>query len=406
MQKRFGIVKLNASDGLYKLLLTIFILIRLLNSTYVRNVFNIDLDVWNKLINWSMPFLLLFLFLFEFKSSAIRMKELIVELIVLFILFVNFLMSRNATLIISILFMITYPRSSDIKSLAKYISKVLLVFTACILVGCMIGILPDIIVTGHSGSIRHSFGFVSHNAFSNIVAIGLLIYFYGQIEDWQLWNSISYIIIAILVYSFANSRMATLIILILSVSGPIYKKMKSWRVSKIFYIMTSWLFPIFFIVSYALVVYMSGHENSVLYNELNSALSGRIHYAIYYLYTYGLSFVGQKIETVGIYEANTQGVSWMGLDTSYLMIPIQFGILFLLLFIMGYYVLGKQLRKDFDLAGALVAVLFLVYGLTENCLFGIQYNFSMFLLANALLARRPIMQSQSCDNSGTSEASK
>ncbi len=108
---------------------------------------------------------------------------------------------------------------------------------------------------------------------------------------------------------------------------------------------------------------------------------------MYYLNTYGISLFGQPIETVSMKSAGMDVTKWMGLDNSYLMIGIKYGIVALVLFGIGFYLLGTELKKEDDIAGAIVTILIIFVGVTENYLVAINYNFCMIIFATTVLKK-------------------
>ena len=391
----FKIKSNHLTNYLYQGLLGIFIFHRILTSTYLRNVLGVDINIWTEVIQWGFPFLLLALFFLEAVGMRISMRKFGLSIALLFVLIINFIAVRNTTLIISFLFIIVFPDEMEIKRLAKFISNIYFLTIVLILLLCYIGVIEDYMI-GRSGLVieRHSMGFVSPNAFGNTVAIACLIYTYALIDRWKIKNTLFVLIVGIMTYSMSDSRMAGLVMLGLAGLGTFYELLRKLKFFNVFYYITAYLFPVFTAGFIALASFMSRNSGSASYIALNMLLSNRVRWMVYYLDQYGVSLLGNRIGTVSIYQVATQGGTWMGLDNSYLMIAIQFGLVFSIVFTIGYYMLGRRLKEKKDLAGAILATVFLMMGISENYLFGINYNLTLLMFAYEFYVRNRFPVSQ------------
>lgn len=113
-------------------------------------------------------------------------------------------------------------------------------------------------------------------------------------------------------------------------------------------------------------------------------MTGRLSWMIYYYNNYGIDNFGNKIASVSKITAVKTGAKWANLDNSYILFSIKYGLIFLYVFIILYFILGKQLRRKDDLKSALYVILISIFGLTESILFVPGFNFSLLFIAEMI----------------------
>lgn len=372
---------------LYEILVGWFVTIRLLSSTYITSFLGTDISMWLSWIKWMVGIPLLIFSVFKMSVSKLTKKQVLALVSMLAFICGEIFFIHDTTFIFSIIFMLTLPEDLPIKHLAKLISYVYFILIFYIICNCYMGNIMDYSFF-QRGVWRHSLGFVSANAFANIVAIGYTIYMYYKIETWDCVDSVILLIVSAFVYKTANSRLATLMLLAVFLFAQFYPFIVKKRISKMIYTLSSFLFPLLSIVMYTVTSYFASRQTLDSYQTINEIFSQRLEHAVGYYKDYGIQLFGKPIEGRGIALVVLEGGHWRGLDNSYMMIAIQFGMFALILFCIGYIMTGYILKQKQDFAGAFLLILFSIQGITENYLYAIHYNFTLFIIAEGLLYRK------------------
>ena len=374
---------------IYCCLLTVFTTYKIIGGTNFDTVLFLSNDVWQIILKYIIPAALLYLFIMQSIVNKQNYRTFFAILTMVAFLLVESLYVRDPTFIDSFLFMLAIPKNVSEKKMAGFFTKLYAVLIGITLIVALGGGIEDYVqIRATTGVARHSFGFVSHNTFANNVAVACLFYYYFKADSWKIKNSLIYILIAYFIYSQTSSRLALVIIMMLSMVGVLYSYFQhNSKLKKSIYFLAKWLYCFLAACNIFGYQYLAKNVGSTLYYALNAFFTTRIRWGVYYLNTYGISIFGQPIETVSMKSVGMDVTKWMGLDNSYLMLGIKYGVVALVLFGIGFYLLGKELQKKDDIAGAIVAVIIIFIGITENYLVAINYNFCMIIFAITVLKK-------------------
>ena len=92
---------------------------------------------------------------------------------------------------------------------------------------------------------------------------------------------------------------------------------------------------------------------------------------------YGIHLFGQAIEWVGgtvYYDTETDFSSYNYVDSSYIQILLSYGIIFLIVLLIGYHLLGKRIVERQEWYLGLVIVLSAVHSMFDPQLLWLQYD--------------------------------
>lgn len=200
----------------------------------------------------------------------------------------------------------------------------------------LLGYLEDVTFLRGSQQ-RHSLGYIFTTLSSNYFMQFTLMYILYRMR------SIRYIEMGILIlinyYFFIKTDtksafyFAVLVVLLCVIVRyiAIPKKIIEW--SNKYILVLSILIPIF-------LTYLYNPDNN-FYLELNNILTGRLRLGQIALESYGFSFFGQKVEWV-LFNQVTETNNFLYVDSSFLSIAINQGIILLILLAIGFYILGKR----------------------------------------------------------------
>ena len=206
-----------------------------------------------------------------------------------------------------------------------------------------------------NGAYKNAFGWGHPNTCAAVLLLAFieLIYIKGkQIKK----GDICFIVIGVLfLYNYCEARtylisFATIIIWIIIVSrNDKYSLVKNQAI----YLS---ILPLCIFISF-ICLYLY-RINSPIGIELNKLLTGRLEFSNRFINEYGLSFAGQEIITIGSRKAKELGVTSAILDMSYIRIPIKYGLIVLMVYVIAYSKLTIKLVKS-NLVFELMFVMFI-----------------------------------------------
>ena len=140
-----------------------------------------------------------------------------------------------------------------------------------------------------------------------------------------------------------------------------------------------------FIISIVAITfqYIYSPDNTVLY-KLNDILTGRLKWGRQGIDEYGLSLFGTKIEWVG-YDADWEsGMKYNYVDSSYLQIALEYGLIVLVIILILYAILIYSSIRNKHTYLCWIVLIVLVFCVTEPRLIKIAYNPFLILVVTEL----------------------
>ena len=118
-------------------------------------------------------------------------------------------------------------------------------------------------------------------------------------------------------------------------------------------------------------------KNEFVSKTVNDLLTGRLSLSYEGIQNYGIHLFGQAIEWVGgtvYYDTETDFSSYNYVDSCYIHILLSYGIIFLIVLLIGYHLLGKRIVERQEWYLGLVIVLSAVHSMFDPQLLWLQYD--------------------------------
>ncbi len=245
--------------------------------------------------------------------------------------------AKSVTIFFNFLF-IFGARDIENKKLIKFVLILQALITSVIVLGSFCGVVPnwEYLI---GDRYRQSLGFFYPNRISSIYFFMVLAYCYLRGTRITLFELAVLVAINLFIYHFTNTRMAfafILVTLFVYFVLKFHKKpLKNTRVSRIIYLHSLYLIPLFAVI----LCWIYRPDNYIL-KKINDFISNRLLLGHNALSTYPIQLFGQKIEWVGYgglgYIYNELPGEYNAVDCSYINILLTNGIVILFVAIVGY----------------------------------------------------------------------
>lgn len=373
--------KINFNDTIYLTMVFLYCFIKILANANISTIFTIDIASISLIINYCCIFFLIFTFV---TRKKIGIKRLIFTFCITIVAGLVCLSVSDMSFFITYLFIICIPDNLEISRISKVMFRAYIINICLIFILFLLGISPDSILYQH-GVIRHSLGFVSPNAFANIVTICLMLWIYTKNDNWKLKDILLGTVILFITYYYSNSRLALIIGLLDIVFTTITIKNNKVNelISNIIMSLSKYIMIILTILSLGITIYASKNFNNTLQN-IDDFLTGRLQWSVYYYDKYDFNLFGQNILTVSKKQSLITGDKWQNVDNSYVSITIKYGYILIVSLCLIYFLLGKKLKKEQNINSSIYVLLICLIGITENFILISAYNLSIFMIGMLL----------------------
>ena len=370
-------------EKLYLLALSLYSFSYILMSTYVDRIITNYTQIFG-LIRYFCIISLLFIFLANFKYTKKKILLLFITLLVVGLILIN---NNDKSLLVLILLIISYPKKMSLKNISKYLFYTNLFAILVTVLMRLFGLIPDYI-SFERNIIRHGMGFVSANAFSNLVTATILLFIYYKNESWKFIYSVILILILLYINSITGSRLSFILgiisIVLIAMKNRIIKSKKA---TSLIYSVAKYIFPFLLILLIVITMNLKSTSFNGIIGELNTFFSGRIGEMYIFYNQYGIKLFGQTIYTIGIKDAIILGQKWTGLDTSYLNYTLRYGIIFMSFISIMYIKIGNYIKREKMLVDAIYIIIICIMATTENIIFVPHFNLTIFLIAKEFSER-------------------
>lgn len=330
-------------------------------------------------------------------KTAVDEKTSISEFIIMFALGLIFLLSwknNGGDEIFLCLLSIWGARNIDFKKILKVFFGVILFLLIFTMISALTGNVENLVFYQEGRRPRMAFGICYPTDFSAYVFYLAVIYCYFRKEKLKYIETGIIALAGILVYYFCDARLNTICLLLTAAlfSYLIFMRKRCSKHNKT-YKMHSILKYLFALSPTLCGIVMVGL--SILYSpynsifvRLNNLLNNRLYYSNKGIDIFGMSLWGQYIPMRGN-GGTTEAVSnYFFLDSSYIYILLQYGILILLTILVCWFLITFKAARQNDIEMLFAVALIAVQCIVEHHMLSIVYN--PFLMA--VLAKRVIQE--------------
>lgn len=300
-------------------------------------------------------------------------KQLLCQIIILGVFFTSYHISRYYFLFqgIAIAFSARHVnwRRLAVVNVCIYFSLLL-----SVIICNRLGVFPSLNFT-RDDIIRTDMGFSHPNVYGAYLMEICLAWMIMRFDKLKYYDYIFFVLVAVYAWIGPNSRTSAMMIMAMMILLPVFKYGRRWIGHRIGKIALSLCYPAGFIFSLISVNLYSG-ENKV-FLAVDELLSGRIALANAFMKDYSPTLLGQRMKLVSSAKSLAKGIPAAILDNAYIHLYLRLGILTALLFmgIMALTVYRVICKKYYNYLLALL--LFSVYGLSENRIDRIFFNFAL-----------------------------
>ena len=237
------------------------------------------------------------------------------------------------------------------------------------------------------GSIRDSLGFFHPNTLGITLLFLSIEYVFLRWNTWRARNYLFPICCFLISHFVANSRGATVGLLLL-LAFSFVKKLVSPRSFSIF----GFLIVCFLIVllpAFSIWMMTKYDASNSLFSALDRLSSLRFSFGNAIYKAYGLNLLGQNIPTIVTWE-DFQAINGYGiveLDNMYMSLALRNGLLYFISFLSVYFFTSWLAFKQKDTRVLVIMVVLLVFGMFEVLGAYLQFN-TMFFMLGYLIKNR------------------
>ena len=275
----------------------------------------------------------------------------------------------------AILVMLAKPFDIE-RTLKLYFKNMVLIIVSILIVLCL-GLTNNKMVD-FTYAVGYSLGTGHPNVIAalllNTTLLGIALYLKNSPER----SIVLSIIVAVVIYVITASRTSSILLLVFSIVYLLYLIMKKTKTQ---WIMNALKLTMVGVVAFSIYMMVNGGRAFGV-NDTNFYV--RFLQASRILKTYGIHLWGSNITFVSITEAAQTGVTPVILDNGYLRLLLYYGLVALVIFVVGIMTLIRKIGKQKDYILLLIVALFLAGGLMEKTVYSIQLNFTLILITTSI----------------------
>lgn len=274
----------------------------------------------------------------------------------------------------------------------KKIAKTVLIFElALVLVIILLnatGILHDPYSTfgrNNSDVVRYNFGF-KHNTLPQFFWYFTMLFLYIKGKKTKLWMFPLLFVFNIVVYHFTDSRNEFLCTILVIILAFVYRYFYHEKLNKLIAMVARGIMPFFTAVFFAMSILYSSHDSFLRF--VNHALSGRLFYTQKTIFVEGIHLFAQKITWVGLASVQMglyDMVDYNYVDSSYLRILINYGIILFALLMIAYFFVAKYDYEKNDGYFCWIMIILALHSMISPQLMMIAYNIFMLKIVDVIV---------------------
>lgn len=269
----------------------------------------------------------------------------------------------NATRIDSLAILMTVMcciavRCDDLDDTIRFVYKWESAFVILNVLGALVlGLSEKSMWMRISGKMCYTFGFSHPNVFSIILVNISLMWCWIHYETLNFRKLSGLVLLHLFFYCFTGCRTALAMILIFIVFYWFFHG-KPRRHSLLRH-MTQLVFPLLTVAVYLLIRFYT--TGNLLISLIDDLLSWRIHLGAYALERFGLSFWGKNLQNVSVSWDAYWRMNGMTFDNLYSMTLVNYGIIWSVVLIAGFYLVAKRENERNNI----FILLWCAYAMTE-----------------------------------------
>lgn len=355
----------------------------------MKSFMGMDTSLLAKITIYPMYLLLVIKIIFYQKYNR---NELILIIGTGTVLLVSSLISGVQLLVTAFIFIVS-AKDIDIKKVIKITLIIQIICIILIAALAISGVIEHRMVDRNDSIMRYALGFKHPNALASQVL--------QFMTCWVLyrWNDLNYkdymgIVILIFVTEFiTNSRTNLLLMLLLVILITSYKFLCNKKLLQVDVIdkFLSIIVKIT-VVATPIVSLLMGiiyNSNNSILKIINKLFSGRIKLLNDYYVEKGYSLMGQKIEIISTFASKKSYVhDTTALDNAYGHMAVRYGIIVLILFVVGYYLLVNRATKEKNIPLLICILIYFIFGISEIYIFNLPYNIMILYLSSVIYSEK------------------
>lgn len=315
-------------------------------------------------------------------------KELRVIIVTGVILLISSLLSGVQLLVTAFIFIVA-AKDIDIRKLIQITIIIQVICIVIIAILAVSGTIEHRTVVRNDNTMRYSLGFKHPNALASQVL--------QLITCWVLyrWNNLNYrdyfamLTLTLVVESLTDSRTSFLLMSLLVILVVFYKFLYNKKILERNTIdnILSVVVKITVIAAPIISIFMGViyNPNSNILKMINKLFSGRIKLLNDYVLEKGYSIMGQKIEIISTFASKKSEVyNTTALDNAYGHMAVRYGVVVLIIFVLGYYLLVKRASKEKNTPLLIYIFIYFIFGLSEIYIFNLPYNIMLLYLSSVV----------------------
>lgn len=309
--------------------------------------------------------------------TAYRKKELFIIFVVFLIGFMSVIKSGSFGIFELFLIMISAKDKNPRNIVAVFAwVKAISILTTLLL--AQLEILETLYYLDDAVGSYSTYGFCHRNVLGANVVVVCLAWFYIRYGKIKLRESLAWLIVSIITYQLALSRTSLIVMLLTIVIFGICQKFDN-QIRQLKHLNIVVFVGFLLVVAGVIVCTIIYNGEYMIWDLIDSIFTKRFYYANYCYEEYGFSLFGQNLPFVSSLEQQTEGVTKLILDNSYMRALLYYGCIpgGILLVIYSIALSVSVNKRDYALMFSLI--IFAFYGLSETYMIDAFYQFPIIV---------------------------
>lgn len=328
-------------------------------------------------IKWIIIGISLFLWILKIFKDKYKPNVFFLIALLISVMTLVTICSGKEILLVTCVFIIA-GKDINIKKFVGFDAKLRLYAILLIAMMSLLKIIPNLVFE-KEGFIKYSFGWQSANTLASNVVIVLLELMYLKWDNFKTYHWIIVILVMIFLSKYVAARASILTFVMIALWFILVRRKNR---SQFFRRKLGYIYGLPYIIgtfiSYTLVYIYN--QYTPLSITLDNLFTHRLYFSSSYIARYGFSLFGQKLELVSSLKARLTGTNYTGVDMSYVLMPIQYGVLYFLGFLVIFSFMSYKLYKYERYPELMFLLFFAITGVTSNVMILFYRNFTIIFI--------------------------